>query len=113
MAFKMKGSPMQRNFGIGSPMKQEEEKKINAKVTHFKGQEIDDIDSNELSIDGVIISDDVQKSKYRDPRSEQLFINEFFERSQEFSDEDLADPDFKRLMGYTGGGRKEKEWKRK
>ena len=25
--FKMKGSPMARNFGIGSPMKQEEEKK--------------------------------------------------------------------------------------
>ena len=26
MAFKMKGSPMQRNFGIGSPMKQDEMK---------------------------------------------------------------------------------------
>jgi hypothetical protein len=26
MAFKMKGSPMQRNFGIGSPMQQKKEK---------------------------------------------------------------------------------------
>ena len=29
--FKMKGSPMKRNFGIGSPMKDEKEDKIAAK----------------------------------------------------------------------------------
>ena len=28
MAFKMKGSPMQRNFGIGSPMKQDKKGKV-------------------------------------------------------------------------------------
>tara|TARA_R100000951_G_C2635367_1_gene179120 strand:+ start:1400 stop:1720 length:321 start_codon:yes stop_codon:yes gene_type:complete len=35
--FKMKGSPMQRNFGIGSPMRDEKkEKKEKGKVTGYK-----------------------------------------------------------------------------
>ena len=33
MAFKMKGSPFQRNFGIGSPMKQDEEYKPQSLMT--------------------------------------------------------------------------------
>ena len=33
MAFKMKGSPMQRNFGIGGPLKKEEEEQLIATPT--------------------------------------------------------------------------------
>ena len=33
MVFKMKGSPMQRNFGIGSPVKQAEEQLLREKAT--------------------------------------------------------------------------------
>ena len=34
MAFKMKGSPMHRNYGIGSPLAKDKKKTIEPPVTH-------------------------------------------------------------------------------
>jgi hypothetical protein len=44
--FKMKGSPMQRNFGIGSPMKQDKEK--TTRTEEDKKEEIEDTSTKEI-----------------------------------------------------------------
>ena len=82
MAYKMKGNPMQRNFGIGSPAKQANNKKKNKEglsknvtAEDYIVQDISEVQKNEKGLyitgldDGSFPNNSVQDTSYLPPNA--------------------------------------------
>ena len=72
--FKMKGSPMQRNFGIGSPLK-EEKKKVKTKMNKDGSITKTDVKTGKSSTYTPSKTETGKGTKYTNPKGGEFFVS--------------------------------------